>query len=95
MKALSFLLARKDAGEWKILETGYPREVRQKYKGLLNGKHDYTELFYSDHFGKVKRKVWRSKMAATPESEIATEAATEPEPEAYTGTKPRRKKGDK
>jgi len=91
MKAQGFLLARKDAGEWEILDSGNPREVRQKYKGLLEGKHDYAELFYSDHYGRSKCKRFRSNMAATPEQK----AVAKPDPEEASYTGPKKRKGGK
>lgn len=91
MKAQGFLLARKDAGEWGILESGNPREVRQKYKGLLDGKHDYAELFFSDHYGRTKCKRFLRNM--NPEQKGKGIAQPDPEEATYTG--PRKRKGGK
>lgn len=63
MSASGFLLARELSGEWTVLDTGRPSAIRQKFKRRVSVDNDgLAELFYTDTYGKVKRKVWRKRM---------------------------------
>lgn len=61
---LAFLLACEN-GEWKILESGLPYQIRQSYKSLLvdSEEHDYTEILYTSQRGDVKFKRWRKRIS--------------------------------
>jgi len=95
MKALAFLLARDESGEWHVIKAGSPAVVRQEYKAMFDGDHPYTELYYSSHRGDVKRKLYRKKVITF---DVDTEDNGSFDDEPYKGeetdtkaTKPKRR----
>jgi hypothetical protein len=90
MQSKAFLLVRNEADEWKLRDTGRPAEIRQKFKALLaDEEHRFREVYYSDHLGRVRQRIFRSRFADTPIAEDETPENNDEEP--YRG--PARKRG--
>ena len=84
MQSKAFLLVRTEADEWKLRDVGRPAEIRQKYKALLaDEEHRFREVYYSDHLGRVRQRIFRSRFADT--APAPTPAPEEDDDQPYRG----------